>query len=400
MNGSTGGLVILLLTGTPLLAAAPHFEVLTVEGRRFVGPLVEVTADSVTVGSEKIATVDLVRCEQSRPEPAASSAGAVQLLLVNGDRLRAEIETIDEEFLVARWGLAGEKPAVRVPLEQVQAVILGPVKSAAGRRRVRDRLRRHRRGVDLVLLGGGDRISGEFGRLTGKVLELKTESGARVLPRQSVAGVAFNAELFSVPPPPRRRAHVELKDGSRLTTAWPTFDRRRGWLVRSVLGRRFEFAATAVRSIQFAGGRSLSLSSVAPVKVVTTPFQGRVRPLAIDRSVSGRDLLVRGRWFASGLGMSSRTVATWTLDGSHRWFVAAVAIDDSARGGGSVVFRVRADSRTVFTSPQLTGRDKPLPIPPVDLSGVRQLVLEVDYGRRADVRDHAAWLDPRLVGQP
>ena len=34
---------------------------------------------------------------------------------------------------------------------------------------------------------------------------------------------------------------------------------------------------------------------------------------------------------------------------------------------------------------------------PVDLGDARTLTLVVDYGRRADVRDHAVWLDPRLV---
>lgn len=399
MNVLLGRPLLLLLVGTPLLAAPPHFEVLTGRGRRLSGPLLQADAKSVRVGIETIPIVDLVRCEQSRSRPGPPS-GPVQLLLVNGDRLRAEIETIDEEFLVARWSLAGDQSRVRVPLEQVRAVVLNPAKSIAGARRMQDHLLRHHRGIDLVLLGGGDRISGEFGKLTPEGLELKTDGGVRILPRRSVAGVAFNAELLSAPRLPRKRAHVELSDGSRLTVAWPTFDPRHGWLVQSVLGRRFQFPTAAVRSIQVSGGRSVSLASLAPIEVATTPFQGRPRPLGIDRSVSGGDLVVRGRWFASGLGMSSRTVATWALDGRQRWFCAAVAIDDSARGGGSVVFRVRADQRTVFTSPLLTGRDKILPVPPIDLSGVKRLVLEVDYGRRADVGDHAAWLDPRLVGQP
>ena len=107
--------------------------------------------------------------------------------------------------------------------------------------------------------------------------------------------------------------------------------------------------------------------------------------------------MVGGRWSASGLGMTSRTRMTWPLDGRHRWFCSRVAIDDTAGDSGDVVFRVLVDGRSVWSSGPVRGGRKPRKLGPVDLAGARKLTLVVDYGRRADVGDHAAWLDPRLV---
>ena len=109
--------------------------------------------------------------------------------------------------------------------------------------------------------------------------------------------------------------------------------------------------------------------------------------------------MVAGLWSASGFGMTSRTRMTWSLDGRHRWFCARAAIDDTAGGGGDVVFRVLVDGRPVWSSGPVQGGQRPQTVGPVDLAGAEKLMLVVDYGRRADVGDHAVWLDPRLVGE-
>jgi hypothetical protein len=133
--------------------------------------------------------------------------------------------------------------------------------------------------------------------------------------------------------------------------------------------------------------------------VVHTPFIGAVRPPVVDGSIGGGPLEVAGRWSASGLGMTSRTRMTWTLDGRHRWFCATVAIDDTAADGGDVVFRVLVDGRSAWSSGPVRGGRRPRTVGPVDLAGAGKLTLVVDYGRRADVGDHAVWLDPRLVAE-
>jgi hypothetical protein len=76
-------------------------------------------------------------------------------------------------------------------------------------------------------------------------------------------------------------------------------------------------------------------------------------------------------------------------------FEALVGIDDSTAGGGSVIFRVLVDGQERFTSRTIRGGDAPMPVS-VDLTGAKRLELIVDYADRADVLDHADWLDARL----
>jgi hypothetical protein len=149
--------------------------------------------------------------------------------------------------------------------------------------------------------------------------------------------------------------------------------------------------------VQYFGAGMLRLTSRKPTRVVHTPFLGAVRNPVVDGSIGGGPLEVRGRWSANGLGMTSRTRMTWDLDGRHRVFCATVAIDDTATGGGDVVFGVLLDGRSVWSSGPVRGGQRPRAAGPVDLGDARTLTLVVDYGRRADVRDHAVWLDPRLV---
>jgi hypothetical protein len=79
-----------------------------------------------------------------------------------------------------------------------------------------------------------------------------------------------------------------------------------------------------------------------------------------------------------------------------RRFESLVGIDDSTAGRGSVIFRVLVEGRERFASPIVRGGDRPLPVS-VDIRGARRLELEVDYADRADVLDHADWLDARLT---
>jgi hypothetical protein len=79
-----------------------------------------------------------------------------------------------------------------------------------------------------------------------------------------------------------------------------------------------------------------------------------------------------------------------------RRFEAELGIDDSTGGRGSVQFRVLVDGREKFASPIVRGGDAPLPIS-VDVTDAQKLELVVDYADRAEVLDHANWLNARLI---
>lgn len=94
--------------------------------------------------------------------------------------------------------------------------------------------------------------------------------------------------------------------------------------------------------------------------------------------------------------MHSTSRLTFRLEKAYRRFQAELAIDDQTQLSGSVVFRVLAGQREIYQSGVVRGGDPPLPVS-VDVAGVDQLSLIVDYADRADELDHADWLNARLI---
>ncbi len=153
------------------------------------------------------------------------------------------------------------------------------------------------------------------------------------------------------------------------------------------------------------GGRAVYLSDLKPAEQHQTPFLDIPWPCRVDRNVTGGLLRSGGRVFLKGLGVHSAARLVYILSPRPlgegpgvraRRFEALVAVDDSTAGGGSVVFRVLVDGRERFASKTIRGGDAPVPVS-VDLAGAEKLELSVDYADRADVLDHADWLDARIV---
>jgi hypothetical protein len=123
-------------------------------------------------------------------------------------------------------------------------------------------------------------------------------------------------------------------------------------------------------------------------------------PFTRDRNVLGEPIAVRGKRYSKGIGMHSAARLTYRLDGDYRRFDSSAAIDDSAKGRGSVTFGVYTlrDGKwgEAFKSWIVRGSDAPQPVS-VDLRGAKGITLTVDFADRGDELDHAVWLDARLV---
>jgi alpha-glucosidase len=148
--------------------------------------------------------------------------------------------------------------------------------------------------------------------------------------------------------------------------------------------------------LEVKNGKLVYLSALKPTEVKYTPYLDGSFPYKVDRAVSGRPLRLSGKVFNRGLGVHSKTELTYTLDGSYQSFASMVGIDDAVVGGGSVVFRVFGDDKPLFESPVIRGGDAAVEVK-LNLKGVLQLRLEVDYADDGDAGDHADWADARLL---
>lgn len=115
------------------------------------------------------------------------------------------------------------------------------------------------------------------------------------------------------------------------------------------------------------------------------------------RSLDGHPLTVGGETFANGLGVHAPSVAFIDLHGEAKSFHARVGVDDEVDGQkASVEFRVVGDGKVLWTSGILRAQDGAKTVD-VDLTGVRQLQLEVTDGGDGRDYDHADWGHARIT---
>ena len=142
------------------------------------------------------------------------------------------------------------------------------------------------------------------------------------------------------------------------------------------------------------------MSDLEPAEYRHVPYLEVGWPLERDRNVLGGPLVVGGKRYLKGLGMHSAGRVSYRLDGKYKRFEAAVAIDDSADGRGSVTFGVYVlrDGKLseAYKSGIVRGGEAPQRVS-CGRGGAQGITLVVDYAERGDEMDRADWLDARVV---
>jgi len=260
-------------------------------------------------------------------------------------------------------------------------------------------------GTDVLVAQSGRRVTTVRGTLValgpqrGRFLFKGRQHGLEVARTYGVVLASANSELritnreFNTAWGPLILVH--LCGGSRLP----------GWLrpcdaqqvvVDSVFGSRLELAPDQVVDITFRSDRVVYLSDTEPVGQQTRGLLHGPWPIQKDRSVANKPIRLAGRRFEKGIGVHARTQLVYALQEKFERFCATIGIDDSVRPRGSVVFRVSGDGRLLFDSGPVGGRDEPRDLR-LDVTGVNELTLLVDYGEQMDLADHADWANARAI---
>ena len=381
-----------------------------VDGEPFHAELIGAEADwRITFRTDgqrrTMPATDLVRWGRC---PEQGRAGG--LLLADGGWIAAHVATADQEKLTADSDLFG---TFSLPLESLAGVVFhssSPLPLGEGQ------------GV-RALLENGDELTGTLDGIADNVVRLQTDVGTVEIPTNRITAIILPIKPRpSVAPVGKHlRAWIGLSDGSRLLAARLAIEG--GSATIDAAGRTWKTSAENIVFLQPLGGRATYLSDLKPIEYHQSPFVAQPHvaqppsavadhpsltwPWRADRNATGGRLRCGGQLYLKGLGVhsASRLVFSPLLPGegqgvraagAPKRFQALVGIDDSTDGRGSVRFRVLVDGREKYVSPILRGGDPPVPVS-VELAGAKRLELVVDYADRADVLDHADWLDARLV---
>jgi hypothetical protein len=251
-----------------------------------------------------------------------------------------------------------------------------------------------------VLLTNQDRISGKLAELGRGSLTIETASGKAKFPLSRVEAIELGSGRQASAVSHQARFAVGLRDGSLIYVDEIAANDKE-LVVRAASGWEAKGGVVGdVVLLQSLGGPFVYLSDLQPVNYRHVPYLTIKWPYERDRNVADGPLIVGGKRYLKGLGMHSASRLTYKLDGEYKRFNAAVAIDDSADGRGSVTFGVytmgNGQLQEAFKSDIVRGGEAPQQVS-VDISGAEALTLTIDYADRGDEMDRADWLDAVLT---
>lgn len=360
--------------------------------------LTEWSADQIVVQAETLVTLPLddLLSMTFQHEALPLAGGDPLVILAGGDRLVVRPVGVFEDVLTATWSKIASRSALKLPLENVSAIIFDLPAAADDRQRLFADLQTMPSGEDVVLLANGDRVKGELERLDGAFVHLKGPSGLIKVDRSRVQAIRINPDLTSAPKIEGRRQVISLRDGSRFTArSVQLLDRE--LKCTTFTKQDFLIPVADCQACHVYGARAIPLADREPIEILFVPYLSSQWPVIKNANVLRGPLALRGVDYSTGLGVHSRSSITYQLDPQDREFRAVVGIDDSAGGKGSVRFSIELDGKRVWDSPELTGKSQPLLVRSVSLTGAKKLTLIVDFGANADISDYADWCDAVVI---
>ena len=153
-------------------------------------------------------------------------------------------------------------------------------------------------------------------------------------------------------------------------------------------------------AIEIKNGRLIWLDDLHPAAVAQVPYFDRLMPYRVNRSLSGGPLVLADGPIAHGIAVHSQCMLSYDIDGAFSRFRAKVGFQQPEGKAGVAPVRILGDGKTLWQKQKLAGTaPKPESID-LDVSGVKRLVLEADFGPGGDVADRIVWGEARLVKPP
>lgn|GEM_PF-1356407 len=321
------------------------------------------------------------------------------LILANGDRVPfRDLRLVGEKFRFHHANLEEGKEA-SLPLSAVSVLWYTAPDKDLDAEKLRRRLFTATRTRDTVGLRNGDVVTGVLVGVDGDNAVVEVEKRQMTVKVPQLAYIAFNTELADTLRPKGTYARLVLRDtrpgrGGRLSLTSASADET-VLLGTTVFGARLRVPLGDIAALEMYQNNSIYLSDLKENKYVFEPFLDAMWPFTLDSNVAGHDLLLAGSTYDKGVSMHSHSRLTYRLSAGFRRFEAMAGLDDKDGQGGAVRLRVLADGVALLDR-ALTSQDGAVPIR-LNVKDVRELTLEVDFGRGGDVRDVVNWADARLV---
>ncbi len=390
---------------------APQVELLTLSDQTHTGVLTQLSESGAVLATGdrevSVSAADLLEIRFPTRKPQPRSGKRVQLTLTDGSTIFCSaVSTSPRQATLEVPGVGN----VEIPGRTLANVRFQPLKPAL-RESWKELIERDSKS-DLLVIHKDDVLDflpGVIGKIDSQSVEFLLDGDQRTVARKKVFGLIYHHRNSRRTP--KSVCSISLADGSLLNA-------RRVELEDGVLtaklsaGGNIKLPTAEVLSMDFSGGKVVYLSSIEPRTEKYEPFfEGDdVRwGYRRDRTESlGKPIKLFGKTYRRGLWIHSKMTLTYRLKGDFRRFRAVMGIDEMVRPLGNVNVIIRGDGRVLYppdqsgeTDPKgakVTGQDAEPHRLDLDVTGVRDLEILVDFGDDEwDGSDHLDLADARVI---
>lgn len=369
------------------LGVAAAADLSTLTGKKHKGDVTGI-ADGVLVikteaGPVGVAVKDVFVVDFGpKVEVPAKDASYDELELVDGSVVRMagfaiKGKAIEPGFLKAN----APAPKATVPLETAFHVFRN-AGNATSRLNWR-KLLAGRGKRDLFVVKNGEDLSPVPGTVlggnaAGDGIEFEKEAGTEKVSyklARATGGLVFNQPPRGEIPPTLCKVYDLFGNALIARDVKAT---KEGFLVTTVAGATFEYAATALSKFDFSQGNISYLSDMetvvtAPPQVPGEPYFTYLR----DKNQDGGPLKLEGVSYAKGLWLYPDTSLAYKLNAEYREFKVVVGIDESVPVANSTVrLVISADGKELYAA-KVSRKDAAKPLN-LDVKGVKELRITLE----------------------
>jgi len=406
-----------VLTLLAILLAPADSRVSMLDGQARKGTLTAISASAVEITENGAAISlpidDVMAIDFPQTAPVASEESQV-ISFADGSQLHGTSVARTAKSLTAQTALFG---AVDVSVDKIHAVRL-QAENPTYTQQWNTFLKRDSEKDNLVVAkrdgSGLDFLAGIVSNVTAESIQFLLDGDTIPVPAERVYGIVFGRQSRSEKTSSEPEAAIQLTsavgDIFKAKTIVLEADQLKA---ESSWGQMLSVPLNQLQKIDLSSGRIQFLSDMPAlaerfdgIDPENSLFAGLIaldqqkllfgpqRNMTIERQSK---LRLRGREYAKGLCIHSRSEIQWDLEQRFSALECVVGIDDEVAFNGShaVALKIMGDGNVLFEK-LINTTDAPLPLR-VSVEGVSKLTVLVDFGDGSSVCDWLDLADARLV---
>jgi hypothetical protein len=321
-----------------------------------------------------------------------SGLGQARIELANNDHFKGAIKKWEEKKLAIALA-AAPSVTVDVPIDQARQLWLGTPDQVKKAQALNEKP-----GVeDIAFVAKDDQIIAVRGislGIDGESLKFRFNDQERKIAVNRLAGLTFGR---SEDAPVDRAFHqaFQFSNDDVITGNWTGLTKDSA-TATTLWGDEMKLPVKQLARIRAANGRVVYLSDLKPTQVEQVPYFDRMLTYRVDKALNGKPLQLTEGAVAKGIAVHSRTVLHYDLGGQFDEFRCKLGFQQPEGKLGQADVRVLGDGKAIFEKADAKG-DQPSADVNVKVGGVKELVLEVDFGKNQDVGDRVVWGNARLL---